>query len=224
MIPLRSTERVYSTAKVTASLIAVNTIIFLYQATMSPYALNQFVAQWGIIPDQMHGAALLTLGTSMFLHGGWLHLIGNMLFLWVFGRNLEDLIGGGRFLTFYLACGLIAAVVHVMLNAHSTTPTIGASGAIAGVMGGYLIKFPKARITTLVPIFFFITTMEIPAAFLLLYWFAMQFVSGLGSLAITDYSAGGIAWFAHVGGFIAGLLLIRVFPERRRWKAWYDGG
>src|SRR5882757_4794329 len=126
MIPLRSTERVYSTAKVTASLIAINTIIFLYQATMSPYALNQFVSQWGIIPDQMRGAALLSLGTSMFLHGGWLHLIGNMLFLWVFGRNLEDLIGGARFLVFYLACGLIAAVVHIMLNPHSTVPTIGA--------------------------------------------------------------------------------------------------
>jgi len=218
MIPLRSTERVYTTAAVTASLIAINTVIFLYQATLSPAALNQFVTDWGIVPDRLH---LSSLFTSMFLHGGWMHLIGNMLFLWVFGRNLEDLIGGGKFLVFYLICGLIAAVVHVIFNPYSRMPTIGASGAIAGVMGAYLIKFPRARIITLVPIFFFITTMEIPAAFLLLWWFAIQFFSGFGSLGENDYSGGGTAWFAHIGGFIAGMLLIRLFPPRQRFRAWY---
>src|SRR6202000_2097653 len=120
---------------------------------------------------------IASLFTSMFLHAGWMHLIGNMLFLWVFGRNLEDLLGGARFLLFYLICGLAAAVVHVIFNPYSRMPTIGASGAIAGVMGAYLIKFPRARIITLIPIFFFITTMEIPAAFLLLWWFAIQFFS-----------------------------------------------
>ena len=221
MIPLRSTERVYSTAVVTMSLIAVNVAIFLYQATLNPLALNQFVEQWGIIPDSrpFHLTSLLT---SMFLHGGWLHLAGNMLFLWVFGRNIEELIGGGRFLVFYLLCGLAAAVTHVMLNPYSRVPTIGASGAIAGVMGAYLIKFPRARIVTLVPIFVFITTMEIPAAILLVYWFGIQFFSGIGSLATADYTGGGVAWFAHVGGFLTGLLLIRVFPVRRRWKPWYE--
>ncbi len=218
MIPLRSTERVYTTAAVTGSLIGINTLIFLYQATLNPDALNQFVTNWGIVPDRLHTVSLFT---SMFLHGGWLHLIGNMLFLWVFGRNLEDLIGGGRFLVFYLVCGLIAAVVHVIFNPYSRTPTIGASGAIAGVMGAYLIKFPRARIITLVPIFFFITTMEIPAAFLLLWWFAIQFFSGFGSLGENDYSGGGTAWFAHIGGFIAGMLLIRLFPPRKRFRAWY---
>ncbi len=220
MIPLRSTERVYATAAITAALIAVNVVVFLYQATLNPYSLNQFVGQWGIVPDSrpFNVASLLT---SMFLHGGWMHLLGNMLFLWVFGRNVEDLIGGGRFLLFYLLCGFAAAVAHVILNAYSRVPTIGASGAIAGVMGAYLIKFPRARIITLIPIFVFITTLEIPAAFLLLYWFGIQFLSGIGSLAETDYTGGGVAWFAHVGGFIAGMLLIRLFPERRRRRPWH---
>jgi membrane associated rhomboid family serine protease len=222
MIPLRSTERVYSTAVVTASLIAINTLIFLYQATLSPYALNTFVTEWGIVPDQMRGWGLLTLGTSMFLHGGWLHLIGNMLFLWVFGRNVEDLIGGPRFLAFYLLAGIAAGIVHVIVNAYSRVPTIGASGAIAGVMGAYLIKFPRSRIVTLIFIFFFVTTAEIPAAFILIYWFAIQFISGVGSLASTDYSGGGVAWFAHVGGFLIGMLLIRMFPAKQRWRPWYE--
>src|ERR1700692_1556032 len=141
MIPLRSTERVYTTAVYTMSLIAVNTLVFLYQAALNPLALNQFVERWGIIPDSrpFHLASLLT---AMFLHGGWLHLIGNMLFLWVFGRNVEDLIGGPRFLAFYLLGGIGAGVVHVIVNAYSRVPTIGASGAIAAVMGAYLVKFP----------------------------------------------------------------------------------
>ena len=217
MIPLKSTERVYSAAKVTASLIAINVLLFLYQASLPGYALNQFVEQWGIVPDRLNPLSLLT---SMFLHGSWMHILGNMLFLWVFGRNVEDLIGGGRFLVFYLLCGLAAAVVNVIVNFYSRVPTIGASGAIAGVMGAYLVKFPRARIITLVPIIFFLTTMEIPAALLLLFWFGMQFLSGVGSLGETDYSGGGVAWFAHVGGFIAGMLLIRLFPERRRWRTW----
>jgi membrane associated rhomboid family serine protease len=221
MIPLRSTERVYSTAVVTASLIALNTVVFLYQATLSPSALNAFVSQWGIVPDE-RPFNVLSLFTSMFLHGGWLHLIGNMLYLWVFGRNIEDLIGGGKFLLFYVICGLAAAVVHVMFNPFSRTPTIGASGAIAGVMGAYLIKFPRARVITLVIFIVFFTTLEIPAALLLLFWFAMQFLSGVGSLGGNDYTGGGTAWFAHIGGFLAGMLLIRLFPPRKRFRAWYE--
>jgi membrane associated rhomboid family serine protease len=220
MIPLRSTERVYATTAVTGTLIGINTLLFLYQETLSPYALNQFVTNWGIVPDQIR-THLPSLLTSMFLHAGWIHLLGNMLFLWVFGRNIEDLLGGGRFLAFYLLCGLVSAVVQVMFNPYSRVPTIGASGAIAGVMGAYLIKFPRAKITTLLLIFFFITTMEIPAAFLLVWWFAIQFFSGVGSLGENDYSGGGIAWFAHIGGFLAGMLLIRFFPPKKRWRAWY---
>jgi membrane associated rhomboid family serine protease len=221
MIPLRSTERVNSKAVATAILIALNVLIFLYQATLDESALTAFVETWGIVPDAI-SEHLYALITSMFLHGGWLHLLGNMLFLWVFGRNVEDLIGSGRFVGFYLGCGLVAGVVQVIASPYSRVPTIGASGAIAGVMGAYLIKFPRARIVTLIPIFIFITTVEIPAAFLLLWWFLIQFVSGFGSLAETNYTGGGVAWFAHVGGFIAGMLLIRAFPARKRWRAWYE--
>jgi membrane associated rhomboid family serine protease len=217
MIPLKSTEPVYSTAKVTASLIAVNMAVFLYQLTLPSYALNRFVEEWGIVPDRLHPVALIT---SMFLHGGWLHILGNMLFLWVFGRNVEDLIGPGRFLVFYLLCGLAAAVVQVITNIYSPVPTIGASGAIAGVMGAYLVKFPRARVVTLLFFFLFITTVDIPAALLLLFWFGIQLLNGIGSLAETDYTGGGVAFFAHVGGFVAGMLLIRAFPERRRWRTW----
>jgi len=222
MIPLRSTERVYSRTLVTVALIALNVLIFLYQETLGPGELDAFVRQWGIIPDQMRGTGLLTLITSMFLHGGWLHLIGNMLFLWVFGRNVEDLIGSPGFLAFYLLAGVAAGVVQVMVNAYSRVPTIGASGAIAGVMGAYLIKFPRTRIVTLIFVFFFVTTAEIPAAFILLYWFAIQFFSGFGSLATINYGGGGVAYFAHIGGFLIGLLLIRMFPARQRWRAWYE--
>src|ERR1700691_240356 len=201
LIPLRSSERVYSTAKVTAGLIAMNAAIFLYQVSLPPRALNECVNQWGIVPDRLNLASLVT---SMFLHGGWLHILGNMLFLWVFGRNIEDLIGGTRFLILYLSCGIVAAIVQIISNPFSHLPTIGASGAIAGIMGAFLIRFPRSRIRTLFW-FIFLTTLEIPAAFLLLYWFAIQFLNGFSSLAEADYTGGGVAWFAHVGGFVAGM-------------------
>jgi membrane associated rhomboid family serine protease len=221
MIPLRSTERVSSPAVVTGSIIALNTLVFLYQATLSPLALDQLVQQWGIVPDE-RPFNIASLFTSMFLHGGWLHLIFNMLYLWVFGRNIEDLIGGAKFLLFYFLCGLASGVTHVIFNAYSHVPTIGASGAIAGVMGAYLIRFPKARIVTVVVLLIFFTTMDLPAAFLLLFWFALQFLNGVGTIGEHDYTAGGTAYFAHIGGFIAGMLLIRLFPARQRWRTWYE--
>ena len=219
MIPLRSSERVSSHTFVTGALIAINVLVFLYQDTLSYSRLDEFVYNWGIVPDDLR---LVTLLTSMFLHGGWLHLLGNMLFLWVFGRNLEDLVGGGRFLAFYIACGLVAAIVQVIANPYARVPTIGASGAIAGVMGAYLIKFPRSHIDTLVPLFIFFTRLSIPAPFYLLFWFAMQFISGFEFIGQRSYMGGGIAYFAHIGGFIAGILLIRVFPSRQRWRHWYD--
>lgn len=219
MIPLRSTERVYSTPAVVIGLIVANLLIFLYEASMGPLALEGFIGRHGIVPDRLH---YTTLFTSMFLHGGWLHVLGNMWFLWIYGRNLEDLIGSAKFFVFYIVCGLVAALVHVFFNPYSTAPTVGASGAIAGVMGGYLVKFPRARIVTLVPIFVFFTTLEIPAALLLIYWFLIQAFSGLGS--IRDSMAaqqGGVAWFAHVGGFIAGILLVNLMaPHRPRYRSW----
>lgn len=219
MIPLRSSERVYSRPVVTGALIAINTVIFLYQETLSNYRLDQFVTNWGVVPDDLH---LITLFTSMFLHGGWLHLLGNMLFLWVFGRNLEDLIGGARFLVFYLVCGLVAGLVQVLANPSAPNPTIGASGAIAGVMGAYLIKFPRSQIDTLVLLFVFFTRLAIPAPFYLLFWFGMQFLNGFETIGDRNYSGGGVAVFAHIGGFIAGMLLIRWFPSRQRWRHWYE--
>jgi membrane associated rhomboid family serine protease len=218
MIPLRSSERVYTRPVVTGSLIAINVIIYFYQATLSTYRFDQFVTDWGIVPDDPH---VISLFTSMFLHASWLHVLGHMLFLWVFGRNLEDLIGGARFLIFYLLCGLAAGMVQVFANLHSPAPTVGASGAIAGVMGAYLIKFPRSQIDTLVLLFIFFTRLAIPAPFYLLFWFGMQLLdsafSGEGS-----YTGGGIAYFAHIGGFIAGMLLIRLFPSRQRWRHWYE--
>ncbi len=221
MIPLRSTERVNSTAIVTGSLIAINIIIFLYQASLPPQALDDMVHTWGIVPDQ-RPFNFASLFTSMFLHGGWLHVLGNMLYLWVFGRNVEDLIGGIKFLFFYLVCGVIAAIVHIIFNAYSHLPTIGASGAIAGVMGAYLVRFPRSRIISLVWLGIFLTSMELPSALVLLVWFGLQFLSGVGSLGETDYNTGGTAYFAHIGGFLAGMLLIRFFPSRHRWRNWHE--
>ena len=219
MIPLRSSERVYSRTAVTGILIALNTVVFLYQNTLSYYRLNQFVTDWGIVPDNLR---LISLLTSMFLHGGWLHLLGNMLFLWVFGRNLEDLVGGARFLIFYLLCGVASGVVQVLASPHIPYPTIGASGAIAGVMGAYLIKFPRSQIDTLVLLLVFFTRLAIPAPFYLLLWFAMQFLNGFESIGDRNYTGGGVAYFAHIGGFIAGIVLIRLFPSRQRWRHWYE--
>jgi membrane associated rhomboid family serine protease len=149
-----------------------------------------------------------------------MHVLGNMWFLWVFGDNIEDTLGHFKYLVFYLLCGIAAAITHIALNPNSTLPTVGASGAIAGVMGAYVVRFPHARILTLVFIFFFITTFEIPAVVMLVYWFAIQVFSGLGSIARTHLTAegGGVAWFAHVGGFIAGVILIKIMgaDHRRR--------
>ena len=222
MIPLRSTERTYSKATVVTSLIVFNILIFLYQETMDQYSQTLFVERWGIVPDSI-SQHLYTLLTSMFLHGGWLHVLGNMLYLWVFGRGIEDLIGSGPFLAFYLVCGLAAGVLQVVTSPYSQLPTIGASGAIAGVMGAYVIRFSRARIVTLVFIVVFITTVEIPAWILLVWWFVIQLFNGFGSLATANYSGGGTAWFAHVGGFLAGMLLIRAFPvKQRKWRAWHE--
>ena len=180
---------------------------------------------WGggtrALPDQVRLSSILT---SMFLHGGWLHVLGNMWFLWIFGDNIEDLLGHAKFLVFYLLCGIVAALGQVIANPNSTVPMVGASGAIAGVMGAYLIKFPRARILTLV-FFLFITIIEIPAPLMLAYWFVIQLFSGFGSIARTHLSEGGTAFFAHIAGFVAGILLVKVLGasgqyNRRRDRYW----
>jgi membrane associated rhomboid family serine protease len=193
--------------------------VFLYQLSLglNSYAGNRFIMLHGIVPDRLSYSSILT---SMFIHGGFLHIAGNMWFLWIFGRGVEDLIGHAKYLFLYFACGIAGAILFVLISPNSTVPTIGASGAIAGVMGAYLIKFPRAHIVTLIFIVIFFTTVDIPAFFLLLYWFAMQFFSGVGSVGYSASSSGGVAWFAHVGGFVAGMLLVMLMPTTQRARPW----
>ena len=193
-------------------LVLINVLVFLYQITLPQPALQAFITHWGIIPDVPRLTPLLT---AMFLHGGWFHLIGNMWVLWVFGRNVEDTAGSGRFLAFYLACGLVASIGHTVFNPYSRIPMVGASGAIAGVMGGFLLLYPKAYIDTIV-FLLFIFRLAVPAPFFLIYWFILQLFSGVGSLTEINYAGGGTAWFAHVGGFIAGMALIKILGRRKR--------
>lgn len=215
MIPLRDSLPSYSKPYVTIAIIAANAFVFLFQLTLDEFSLNSFLSTYGMIPNRLHASSLVT---SMFLHGGWLHLIGNMWFLWIFGDNVEDILGHAKYLLFYLLCGAAAALVQVAINMDSPVTTIGASGAIAGVMGAYLVKFPRSRIVTLVFVVFFLTTIEIPAGLMLIYWFVLQFFSGVGSIASSHLSQGGVAWFAHVGGFLAGILLIFVLRPGERFR------
>jgi membrane associated rhomboid family serine protease len=218
MIPLRSSEPHYTRATVTLAIIVVNVLVFAYQLTLPGYAQNRFIMQHGIVPDRF---SYVSIVTSMFIHGGFLHIAGNMWFLWVFGRGVEDILGHAKYLFLYFASGFAAAFLFVALNSNSTIPTVGASGAIAGVMGAYLIKFPRAYIRTLVFIVIFVTTIDIPAFFLLLYWFAIQFFSGIGSVGYSQQMSGGVAWFAHVGGFLAGMALMFLMPTKQRARQWY---
>jgi membrane associated rhomboid family serine protease len=215
MFPLKDTQPSYTRPVVTITLIVINVLVFLFEFSLGPRALNILVQYYGLVPDQFR---LSTVLTSMFLHGGWMHVLGNMWFLWIFGDNVEDLLGHWKFLLFYLLCGVAAALGQVLSNPYSTAPMVGASGAIAGVMGAYLIKFPRARVLTLVFILFFITTIEIPAPIMLAYWFVIQLFSGLGSIARTHLTDGGVAFFAHVGGFIAGMVLVSIMGVNDRYK------
>jgi hypothetical protein len=219
MIPLRDSQPSYSTPVVTIALIAVNTLIFLFEAALDPYSRNHFVSTYGMVPARFDPS---TLVSSMFLHGGWMHLIGNMWFLWIYGDNVEDVLGRAKYLVFYLASGVAAGLVHLVTNAGSPIPTVGASGAIAGVMGAYMLKFPHSRIVTLLPIFIFFTTVEIPAFVILVYWFVIQFFSGVGELGRAGVHEGGVAWWAHIGGFVAGAVLIKAMRTRERYRRHFE--
>ena len=214
MFPIRDTQPSYSKPVVTVALIVVNILIFLFQFSLDPYSQNALIFTYGLVPENFH---FTNVFTSMFLHGGWMHVLGNMWFLWIFGDNIEDILGHGKFLLFYLLCGVAAAMTQTYLSLDSRVPMVGASGAIAGVMGAYMVKFPKSRVYTLI-FYIFITTLEVPAWVMLIYWFAIQFFSGLGSL--THVAQGGTAFFAHVGGFVAGMALIFLLgakePYQRR--------
>jgi len=204
MIPIRDLYRSLQTPVATIWLIAINVVVFLYEILLDPYSRNHFVTEYGLIPADFRWLDIIT---SMFLHGGWMHLIANMMFLWVFGDNIEDILGRARYLLFYILCGVAAALTQLAANPESKVPLIGASGAIGGVMGAYLVKFPHARIVMLVPFIFFFTV-ELPALVVLLYWFILQVFSGFGSIADVHLGRGGTAYFAHIGGFLTGMVLI----------------
>lgn len=215
MIPLRDLNPRSTFPIITILLIVANLTIFFYQLSLGPRAEQQLIFTYGMIPARVSLAfahrdltlaqAFTPLLTSMFLHGSLLHVLGNMLFLWIFGNNVEDHLGHFSYLMFYLICGLGAGLLHTVINLGSIVPAVGASGAISGVMGAYIVLFPRARVVTLVPLVFFFFTVRLPAIVLLGYWFLIQFLSGLGSLGVRD--AGGVAWWAHIGGFILGALL-----------------
>ncbi len=228
MIPLLDTQHADSYPLVTRTLILLNVVGFLFELQTGA-ALPGLIGAYGLVPVRFwaaHGLdRWLPVFTAMFLHGGWWHLIANMWALWLFGDNVEDALGHGRFLVFYLACGAAAAVVHSAVNAASTVPSIGASGAIAGVLGAYLLFFPAARVITLIPIFVFPWFVEIPAVLYLGLWFLSQLLNGVAGLGAPGAAAGGVAWWAHVGGFSAGLVLGPLLhrPRRRAFADEYWG-
>lgn len=221
MIPLRDLNPTRRRPIVTWVLIAVNVGVWLYQFSLNDYQLGvatpsfeHFVREWGAVPHHLTSGGkagiYFTPFTSMFMHGGWMHLIGNMWFLHVFGDNIEDELGHARYLLFYLATGLGAVALQVAIDPSSTTPMVGASGAIAGVLGGYMMLHPRARVLTLVPIVVFFQFIELPAFLFLFVWFGLQLLQGFLSLGVADEGAGGVAFFAHIGGFVMGLVLVRL--------------
>ncbi len=226
MIPLRDENPSRNPPYVVWALIAANALVFLLELSLPPDKLQEFFVLFGIVPARFtHPEWARALGipvddwwpflTSLFIHGGWFHIIGNMWFLWVFGDNVEDRMGHGRFLLFYILCGVIAGFAHLVTNPTSTIPAFGASGAISGVLGAYLIFFPRARVLVLFPLLIWPFLFVLPASIFLGLWFFIQFFSGTFSL-LAPSEGGGVAWWAHIGGFIAGLSLAPYFLPRRK--------
>jgi membrane associated rhomboid family serine protease len=227
VIPLRDINPTERFAVVTLLLVIANSAVFLYEMTLGSTGGELFLSSYALVPARLFSPAVLnndgslpvaaTIVTSMFLHGGIPHIAGNMLYLWIFGNNVEDAMGRLRFMLFYVLCGMVAAMTHALANTSSVIPMIGASGAVSGVLGAYALLYPRARVVTLVFFGFYIRTIEIPALFVLGSWFLIQFLSALS----TSSSGGGIAWYAHVGGFVAGMALIGLF---KRSEVPYGGG
>ena len=237
MIPLHDDNPTEITPVVTIAFIVACVLVFLYQIFIPAQGGEAFVYQYGAIPAVVFGNAELpvdfrvvpqyaSLLTSMFLHGGWMHLLGNMLYLWIFGNNIEDVMGHGKFIVFYGVCGVLAALSHALIDPSSTIPMIGASGAISGVLGAYLLLYPRAQVYVVIPLGFFWHRMYVPAALVLGLWFFMQLLNGGISLG---HQGGGVAFFAHIGGFIAGMMLIGIFkhphvrlfnPPHHRYRDW----
>ena len=224
MIPISDRNPTRGIPIVNLLLIAANVIVFLYELTLRSRVLDRFIFTWGVVPSNFLAAwsnpaqaplsVWATLITSQFLHAGWAHILGNMIFLWVFGDNVEDILGSFTYLIFYLVCGVIAGIVQVLVIGPSDVPSIGASGAIAGVLGAYLLLYPLTKVTILLPIFFFFWTIDLPALLVIGWWFVQQLFYGLGALSTA--AASGIAFWAHIGGFVAGMALILPYLRRAR--------
>ena len=225
MFPIRDDVPSRSFPFVTVGIIIVNAIVFLFEISLGRLELRLLMDTYGFVPYKVtaYGAGysltarevFLPAFTAIFLHGGWMHLIGNMWYLWIFGDNVEDRLGHLRFLIFYIMCGLIGNLGHYVFNHASQMPAIGASGAIAGVLGAYVISYPAARILVLVPLFFFLQFIELPAVIVLGFWFVIQFFQGVGALLAPRWLAG-VAWWAHIAGFTGGILIFKMFRPRPR--------
>ena len=218
MIPLRDVIPSRTVPVITVTIIILNALAWFYELALPRDVLPAFLQVYGVVPADFAGFTLLT---SMFLHGSWMHVIGNMWYLWIFGDNIEDRMGHGRFIVFYLLCGIVAALGQVAMDPESTLPTIGASGAIAGVMGAYFVLYPQSRVLTLIPLFFYFEIIELPAILLLGFWFLMQLVSA-GAIAVTasSHGQGGVAFMAHVAGFAIGAISIFLFRKRQTPVEW----
>ncbi len=217
MIPIRDMNPTRRRPVVTYALIAINLVVFLGEYALGSDSMQRITYRFGVVPNMLlhsgHPGSWVTPLTSMFMHGGWLHVLGNMWFLHVFGDNVEDALGRVRYLLFYFACGLAAVAAQVAIDPYSQVPMVGASGAIAGVLAGYVMLFPRQRVLTLVPIFF-IFFVEIPAVFFIFVWFGYQLLMGFTAIGSLDRNMGGVAFFAHIGGFLAGLLLVRLLRQK----------
>ncbi len=234
MIPLKDNIPTRQPPVVTLVIVGINAYVYLKEFLLGPWAGQRFIFYYGLIPCGLSGACEIvgrafssevTLLTSMFVHAGFFHFAGNMLYLWIFGNNVEDSMGKIRFTIFYLLSGLGAAFAQILVNPSSRIPMVGASGAISGVLGAYLLLFPRAKVLTLIPLGFFMQMAEIPAMIVLGFWIVVQLFNGLLTF---NFQGGGVAWFAHIGGFAAGMLLIGVFKRRvvpwgwQRHRAWHD--
>lgn len=219
MIPLRDNIPTRRFPIVNTALIGINVLVFLFESILGPERLEQLIMTAGLAPIHFWQVGGLSgwfpLFTSMFLHGGWLHLISNMLALYIFGDNVEDRVGHLRYLLFYLFSGLAASGAHLVAYSGSPIPTVGASGAIAGVLGAYLVLFPQARVVTLIPVFYYLRIVELPAMIYLGFWFISQLFNGVLALSAADVlQGGGVAWWAHIGGFVFGLAIVRLITPR----------
>lgn len=220
MIPLRDSTSSRNYPIITITLIIINIYVYARQFLSTPWGFEQIILNYSLIPAlfteriqelSFFGLIYPPLVTSFFLHGSWFHVLSNMLYLWIFGDNIEDKLGPFRFIVFYLLSGVIANLAHILTDPHSTIPLVGASGAVAGILGAYFITFPRAKITSLIFIFFFITVRKIPAVFFLFFWFIIQVFNGISSLGGMGNN---VAWWAHIGGFLTGIVLMTLLKKK----------